>query len=363
MRQGQDSKSSLGKFLNTKPQAVSLSPEALVQAGPLRPGLDLPLAVQPAVDDLNLTEWAVSNPGFIEDRLLQHGGILFRNFNVGAESAYDCFVRSVTQELLDYHEPSSPRTEVGDKIYTSTEYPADERIELHNELSYSHVWPRKIFFFCLTPAEEGGETPIADSRRVFELLDPGLKKRFIEKGVMYVRNFYEELGLPWQRVFRTADRAVAERYFRRAGMKHEWKNGVGLRVSQVRPAAASHPKTGEVVWFNQAHLFHVSNMGPAAQESLRALYREEELPSNAYYGDGSPIEVSVLDEIREAYRLAATTFPWRRGDILMLDNMLVAHGRASFVGARRILVAMAEPASHGTPAGRAPGARELATGS
>ena len=339
MQQDQDA---LRKFLNTRPKAVSLSPERLVLAGPLRPGLGLPLVVQPAVAHLDLTDWAESNREFIEARLLDHGGILFRDFKVETEPAFHRFVRTVAPELLDYHEPSSSRTEVGDKIYTSTEYPADERIELHNELSYSHHWPRKIFFFCVTPAGAGGETPIADSRKVFAVLDSGLKKRFIEKGIMYVRNFYEELGLPWQKVFGTADRNVAEQYFREAGMKHEWKSGDGLRVSQVRPAVAKHPATAEVVWFNQAHLFHVSNMGAAAQESLRALYPEKDLPSNAYYGDGSTIEVSVLDEIRETYRQAATSFPWRRGDILMLDNMLVAHGRASFAGARRILVAMAE---------------------
>jgi hypothetical protein len=38
-------------------------------------------------------------------------------------------------------------------------------------------------------------------------------------------------------------------------------------------------------------------------------------------------------------------FPWQKGDILLLDNMLVAHGRAPYAGPRKVVVAMAEPVS------------------
>jgi hypothetical protein len=76
---------------------------------------------------------------------------------------------------------------------------------------------------------------------------------------------------------------------------------------------------------------------------LSALLKEDEFPRNAYYGDGSPIETSVLDEIREVYRQEAVIYPWQEGDVLMLDNMLAAHGRMPFVGKRKIVVAMAEP--------------------
>ncbi|WP_281425855.1 TauD/TfdA family dioxygenase [Polymorphospora rubra] len=31
---------------------------------------------------------------------------------------------------------------------------------------------------------------------------------------------------------------------------------------------------------------------------------------------------------------------WRAGDLLLIDNVLTAHGRRSFEGTRRVLVAM-----------------------
>jgi alpha-ketoglutarate-dependent taurine dioxygenase len=115
-----------------------------------------------------------------------------------------------------------------------------------------------------------------------------------------------------------------------------------LRTRQVRQAVATHPATGETVWFNHAHMFHVSNMEAHVREALLAEFRDDELPRNAFYGDGSPIETSVLDEIRAVYNRTATGFDWRKGDILMLDNFLASHGREPFAGPRKILVALAE---------------------
>jgi hypothetical protein len=89
-------------------------------------------------------------------------------------------------------------------------------------------------------------------------------------------------------------------------------------------------------------MFHISNMEAAVREYLLSVFKEEDLPRNAYYGDGSRIETSVLDEIRGVYNETSITFPWQEGDILMLDNFLASHGREPFVGPRKIVVAMAE---------------------
>jgi hypothetical protein len=74
-----------------------------------------------------------------------------------------------------------------------------------------------------------------------------------------------------------------------------------------------------------------------------AEFSDGDLPANTYYGDGSPIEPEVLDHLRAAYHAETVSFPWQQGDLLMLDNMLVAHGRAPYAGARQILVGMSEP--------------------
>ena len=300
------------------------------------------MVMRPSVEGVDLAAWAPGNRDFIKACLLKRGGILFRNFNISSPEIFEQFVIACSAELLQYRERSSPRTQVNNNIYTSTDYPPEQSIFLHNENSYQRSWPLKIFFFCMTAPTQGGETPIADCRKVFDRIDQKIRQRFIEKGWMLVRNFGDGLSLTWQSVFQTEDKSAVDAYCRDAGIEAEWR-GDRLRTRQARQAVTRHPMTGEMVWFNHAAFFHVSTLEPSTREVLLAGLEEEDLPNNTYYGDGSPIEPSVLDEIREAYRTETVSFAWQEGDILMLDNMLVAHGRNPYSGPRKILVAMAEP--------------------
>jgi len=302
----------------------------------------LPLVIEPDRERADVVSWAASNREYLETQLVRHGGILFRGFDISTPEAFQQLCRAVSTELLEYKERSSPRTEVSANVYTSTDYPADQSIFLHNENSYQRTFPQKIFFFCLTPAETGGETPIADCRKVFQRISPKVCERFMEKGWMYVRNFGDGFGLPWQTVFQTEDPDVVERECLRKGIKAEWKDDERLRVSTVLPAVVKHPRSGELSWFNHATFFHISTLDPVLREVLLEEFAEEDLPTNTYYGDGSRIEPEVLDELREAYRQEMIAFPYEAGDVMLLDNMLTAHGRAPYSGPRKILVTMAD---------------------
>jgi alpha-ketoglutarate-dependent taurine dioxygenase len=335
--------SSIKKIGTFKRQAVTISQGDLVKTEYLEPGNLLPVIVQPSIKGLNLATWAENNQQFIETKLLKHGGILFRNFLVNGVSDFENFIKAVSGNLLEYSYRSTPRSHVSGRIYTSTEYPPEQSIPLHNEMAYSRHWPMKIGFYCVQPAERGGETPIADSRKVFQRIPPAIREKFIQKQVMYVRNYGNGLDLPWQNVFQTTEKSEVEKYCHNHEIEFEWYGQDCLKTHQICQAVATHPKTGEMVWFNQAHLFHVSNLNPSVREGLLAGFKEKELPRNAYYGDGSPIATSVLDEIREVYQQEAITFTWQAGDVLLLDNMLACHGRNPFVGSRKVLAGMAEP--------------------
>lgn len=305
-----------------------------------------PLVISPAVDGVNLANWTKNNRDFIESNLLRCGALLFRGFGSFGPEELERFIESLSGDLLEYRERSSPRHQVEGRIYSSTDYPAHQSIFFHNENSYQHVWPMKIFFLCQTPAERGGDTPIADTRQVLRLLRPETVKRFARKGCMYVRNFDDQLGLSWPTVFQTHDRAAVESYCRSANIACEWKDDQGLRTRAVRPAIATHPRTAERTWFNHVAFFHVTTLEASIRDGLLATMEENDLPANTYYGDGSPIEADVLDEIRDAYRRTSVSFAWRRSDLLLLDNMLTAHSRTPYAGERRILVGMSEPQSH-----------------
>jgi alpha-ketoglutarate-dependent taurine dioxygenase len=279
----------------------------------------------------------------VEHLLLRRGAVLLRDFRVDGLEDFRALATGFGHPLLRYDFASTPRTALSNGVFTSTEYPPHQRIPLHNEQSYTASWPMKVWFYCVVAPAEGGETPIADSREIFRQMDPSIRASFAERCLMYVRNFGGGLDLPWEDVFGTSDRATVEAYCRAQGIVCEWTGAGQLRTRHVCQGVARHPKTGEMVWFNQAHLFHVSNLEPELREALLDALDESELPRQVYYGDGGPIDPAVLTEIRAVLDATAVTFRWRAGDVLMLDNMLTAHGRAPFAGPRQVVVAMAEP--------------------
>src|SRR5262249_37293043 len=157
----------------------------------------------------------------------------------------------------------------------------------------------------------------ADSRRVFARIPPEIREEFANRSVMYVRNYGDGLDLSWQQVFQTSEESEVEAFCRREGLEFEWKDGDRLRTRQICQAIASHPVSGEMVWFNQAHLFHVSSLAPDISEYLLAELEEADLPRHAHFGDGTGIKASILDEIRAAYMEETVTFAWQEGDILL----------------------------------------------
>jgi alpha-ketoglutarate-dependent taurine dioxygenase len=309
------------------------------QVSYLAPDTQLPVVVSPTGKH-SLAEYRDAIEQMVSTHLLTVGGLLFRGFPIESAADFETLVKMISPDLASYEFGSTPRSQVHNQIYTSTEYPPHQHIPLHNEQAYTTEWPMKIWFYCAQASPEGGYTPIADSREVYRHIPVRIRERFIEKGVMYVRNYGNGLDVPWNKVFNTMDRRAVEQYCRSARIEYEWKADGELRTRQVCQAIAVHPLTRETVWFNQAHLFHVSNLEPAVREALLSFVNEEDLPRQVFYGDGTPLETAVLDEIRDVYQCRAVQFPWQKGDVLMLDNMLAAHGRTPFKGPRKILVAM-----------------------
>lgn len=325
-----------------KRKGIDLTGEGLIETEYLQTDQTLPLVLKPKLAGTKLIDWASSNREFIETHLLKHGGLLFRGFQLADVSEFEQFIRVVSGAVIEYQERSSPRSLIGGRIYTSTDHPPDESIFLHNEQSYNTVFPLRIFFFCIRPAEQGGETLLADSRKVFRRLDAKVRATLVDRKYMYVRNFGHGFGLSWQTAFQTSDKNAVELYCREHDIEFEWKDDDHLTTRQVRPVVAKHPRTGEDAWFNHATFFHVSTLDPRLQRILANAFAENDLPNNTYYGDGSPIEPAVMDQLRQAYIDEQLAVSWQSGDVLMLDNMLTSHGRAPYSGPRKIAVGMSE---------------------
>jgi alpha-ketoglutarate-dependent taurine dioxygenase len=335
---------SIDKLLRSRPREVSVAFESLVTTASVVDGQSLPLLIRPALHGVDASRVAAQHSERIGRLLQQHGALLFRGFNVGTASALREFTDALTTGALDYRERSSPRSLLAEGVFTSTDHPADQAIVLHNEQSYTLNWPMKILFACLYPASVGGNTPLADCRRVLARLTERTVTRFETLGVTYVRNYGDGMGLSWQEAFRTQSRSEVEAYCYREEIEVEWKTDGRLRTRQRRPAVLQHPTTGERVWFNHAFFFNIESLEPALRASLLAAgTAADDLPFQTFFGDGAEIATDVLEEIRDAIDDETVSVPWQQGDVLVVDNMLAAHGREPYRGRRSVAVTMAEP--------------------
>lgn len=300
----------------------------------------IPFMIVSDTQEKSPTDWVLENKSVFDQSLLKYGAILLRDFRSYNIDEFEQFITKTSGHLLVYKNRSTPRTLLSGRIYTSTEYPADQAIPQHNENSYTHEWPRRLFFCCIVPATNGGQTPISDSRKVIQRIPKDIVERFVEQGVMYIRTFTKGLGLSWQETFQMTDRTQMQRYCQKNNIVADWLSDGRLRIKQVLKATIEHPATGELVWFNQAHLFHLSSLPTEIRLELEKTGAPDEMPRNAFYGNGEPIDQESLQQIRQAYDQEEKLFNWRQGDILVLDNILVAHGRKPFEGERKVVVGM-----------------------
>lgn len=318
-----------------------------IQKNTINPEL-LPLVIKAKTSNLNLSEWISENKKDFEIELSKYGAILFRGFDVDNVEKFNDFISSFDTKPLPYMFRSSPRNEIKKEvkdIYTSTIYPNDRSIRLHNESSYSRIWGKKIVFCCLTPAEEGGETPIANSRNIFQSIPEALRLKFKEKQVKYVRNFFPEFGMPWEEVFQTEDRNKVLEICKNYAIDIEFIDDRRVTISWVKPAIYKHPITNEETWFNHVYFFNKYSLYEDLGLSGDDYLPEEMLTSDTFFGDGTEISFEEYTILKDAYDSNQIYFPYEKGDVLFLDNMLTAHGRMPFKGDRVIATAIIEPYS------------------
>jgi alpha-ketoglutarate-dependent taurine dioxygenase len=284
----------------------------------------------------------LSETGRIDELLASAKALVFRGFQL-APGDVDTAVGLLLRRRLSYVQGNSPRTKVGDNLYTSTEYPPEFTISMHNELSYADHWPARLLFYCHTAPGSGGATPVVDGELWLESLPADVREAF-GAGVRYTQNLHDGVGFgrSWQETFETSDRSVVEDVLKADSADWQWRPDGVLRISRVRPATARNAANGAEVWFNQADQWHEAALDAVTAQALRDLLGEGNLPQSVTFADDSPIPADYVAAIRDAGIAHAVDVDWREGDLLLIDNVAVAHGRRPFTGPRRILVAMSD---------------------
>lgn len=332
----------------------------------------LPLVVDAAgdTDRRRLVAWLQASTDWVRASLLRHGAMLLRGFDVADAPAFESVARAIASELrTDFL--GTPRARLTDCVFLASELPGGYPIAPHCEMSYLRRPPRLVFFGCLTAPDVGsGETPLVDFRRLWHALDPALRERFERRGIVIVRSFRGPSSRArrrwslerWDEFFATRDRAAVAARCAEEGIAFEWTEDDGLRLRITQPVSRPHPETGEPVWFNQHAAHHVAasawtyprivRLRPTlhhllwwqvvrATVALKRRSSPEHLAYFSTYADGSPIPDADVRALLAAIWRHTVLEPWRRGDVLAIDNRAVAHGRMPFRGPRRVVACLA----------------------
>ncbi|WP_377273147.1 TauD/TfdA family dioxygenase [Peterkaempfera sp. SMS 1(5)a] len=288
-------------------------------------------------------DWLGSVGGELSAALHEHGALYLRGLPITRVDDFAAVRDRLIPAATPYREKATPRSDFGQGVFSSTDLPAPQRIQMHNENSYTLTFPGLLVFSCLTAPDAGGATPVADCRRVLRTVPEELARKMRAVGWQLTRTYSDHLSTDWRTAFSSQDQQVVERYCADNLISHEWQQDGNLRTRQLRPGVINHPDTGDEVWFNHLAFWNEWALDEDLREVLVDEFGPGNLPFNTAFGDGEPLTKADLDAVRAAYDEATVRETWQVGDLLLVDNILTAHGRDPYQGDRKIVVAMGNP--------------------
>ncbi|EMM77007.1 TauD/TfdA family dioxygenase [Leptospira santarosai] len=337
----------------------------------------LPVVYQPNTEEQKskqtLIRWIKNNKRALTDDLKEYGAVLFRGFDVSSPQDFEDVIINVDPNLKNNYLGTSPRNQVTRYTFTATELPPAYPIMQHAEMSFLDSPPKKLFFYCGKASKKFGETPITDLRKVLNEVPTFIREKFEKDKVRYSRiydgpsnrsRFQFWKTKRWDEMFQTKDREKVEEISKKQNFKAEWFGRDNLRLINTTLAIRKHPEFKSLAWHNHSQVFHID---AARKEYWRIFIRQktirgflvsvtlevltlikkittkkEYLDTHCTYGDGQEISGLELKLIQDAFWNNISLFSWQEGDVLVIDNYSVSHGRHPFTGPREIFVAWAD---------------------
>jgi alpha-ketoglutarate-dependent taurine dioxygenase len=285
-------------------------------------------------------EWLGENKERLLEQLSRHGAILFRGLPVNSDSDFDSVIQSFGLKNFTYAESLSNavRRNRTERVFTANEAPASVSIFLHHEMAQTPVYPSKLFFYCEQAAHSGGATPLCRSDILLQELTkqaPEFVAACLKLGVRYsnvmpnIDDLESGQGRSWRSTLSTDDKSAAEDKLRKLGYQWEWLEQDSLRVTTAVLPAVRETDNGRQVFFNQliAAFRGWKDTRNATEKSIR-------------FGDDSAISTQAMAKAIHIGDELSFDIPWQSGDVALVDNFLVMHGRRPFEGQRRVLASL-----------------------
>lgn len=281
--------------------------------------------------------------GDIERQLASSGAVLLRGFNFPDAQGFDGMIEATGWPSFTYAQSLSNavRVNVTPRVFTANEAPPDIAIHLHHEMAQTPIHPSRLLFFCEIPPDKGGATPLCRSdtlyARIVEEL-PGFAEKCRTLGVRYTNimpgkdNAASGQGRSWASTLSVTTCAEAEAKLAALGYDWHWRgcdDAAALRVTTAVMPAVRVLDDGSISFFNQLI---------AAWAGWADTPDDE--PDKITFGDGSAISDTDMARAAALAEEVTVNCIWQQGDIAIIDNYRVMHGRRPFAGKRRVLAAL-----------------------
>ncbi|WP_438726595.1 TauD/TfdA family dioxygenase [Parasphingorhabdus sp. DH2-15] len=288
----------------------------------------------------DLAGYIAVNKAQIDEQLGAVGAVLLRGFAVPDAPAFDAAVQSYGADNFAYAESLSNavRVNVTQRVFTANEAPPETSIYLHHEMAQTPIYPSKLFFYCEIAPSEGGATPICRSDILLDRMaieTPELLEAFATKGVRYTNVMPADndagsgQGRSWKSTLNAETKDAAEARLAKLGYTHEWLDNGSLRATTPVLPAVRQLADGRRSFFNQliAAFRGWSDSRNTAHKSVS-------------FGDDMPITGADMEPVIALSDALTYDLQWQAGDVALLDNYLVMHGRRPFAGKRRVLASL-----------------------
>lgn len=243
--------------------------------------------------------------------------LLFRGFDVDTDK-FKAFTELFSTNFVSYVGGAYSREMInGDKTLLSvTGGKLNIAVPLHGEMYYRKHKPDLLWFYCASPAVKDGETTVCDGSQIYNKLSSSTQRLFQEKRLKYIRTY--PTGT-WQKIYQSDDlnhvQAVCN------------ENDLELQVNAdsittIYVTSAIKESRGDKVFIN--------NILPVVAQEVNG-----STSSLVRFEDDAKIPNAVVNEIKDVTEQLIKLVSWQTGDILMIDNTRLLHGRRSFADTQR----------------------------
>lgn len=296
-----------------------------------------------------------SKKGLFKKLLKRHGVVVLRcgkRLDSNTLSKYISAIGANSgDQPFEQNGSTAKRTEITETLSTANEGPSSIRIHQHNEFSRFVKYPTKLFFTCVEYAAEGGETPLVHGGEFFQRINakaPEFLRELSQRG-LYMEQIWplkSDTNTNWANKFcfgRNID--PSDDHF-----EHQKLQAKQLAEEIASPDCEFTPENDLLIrqYTKPIRVYEGDGESfPCFFNSLSTFYAYTKYKVAEYgktrsicYNDGGEIPTKYLDLVLQTSLDLAYAHRWEEGDIAIVDNYMVSHGRLPWEGVRRILVSM-----------------------